>query len=67
MTAAALAIRLVDHALAELGERAERMPLDRLEAELDAITQAGRSAAGDLVAAVLDRELRRRRSEAGDG
>ncbi|RWN44771.1 MAG: hypothetical protein EOR96_00035 [Mesorhizobium sp.] len=61
MTPARLAIHLVDHALAELAERAEAMTLDRLEAELGDITAAGRSAAGDLVAAVLDRECRRRR------
>ncbi|TIL59252.1 MAG: hypothetical protein E5Y79_16075 [Mesorhizobium sp.] len=63
MTAAALAIRLVDHALAEFAVRAETMSAERLQAELGDITMSGRSAAGDLVAAVLDRELRRRERE----
>ncbi|TIL94525.1 MAG: hypothetical protein E5Y73_11440 [Mesorhizobium sp.] len=66
MTAAALALRLVDNALGELAQRSETMSLDRIEAELEAITASGRSAAGDLVAGVLDRELRRRRREVDD-
>ncbi|MES0074684.1 hypothetical protein [Mesorhizobium sp. M0058] len=63
MTAAALALRLVDNALAELAERAQEMPSRTLRAELDDIARSGRSAAGDLVAGVLDRELQRRDRE----
>lgn len=64
MTAASLAVRLVDHALAELAERAERMTDEQLMAEARAIASGGRSAAGDLVVAVLDREQQRRQREA---
>lgn len=64
MTAAAFALRLVDHALAELSERAETLPLDQLRRQLDDIEATGRSATCDLVAAILAREIERRDREA---
>ncbi|MFC3323321.1 hypothetical protein [Mesorhizobium cantuariense] len=61
MTAAGLALRLVDNALAELSERADKMSTEVLASELKALAASGRSAVGDLVAGVLDHEFRRRR------
>jgi hypothetical protein len=63
MTAATLALHLVDSALAELTERAERMSSDQLQAELDTMLATGRSSAGDLVVSILSRELTRRDEE----
>lgn len=67
MNIAAFTISLIDHGLAELAERAEAMPLADLQAELEGLIAGGRSATGDLVAAVLARELTRRDQEARDG
>ena len=64
MSPTSFTLRLVEHALAELAERAEAMAYAELIACLADIEAAGRSAAGDLVVAVLDREVQRRDSEA---
>jgi hypothetical protein len=66
MTAIELTLRCVDHALAELAERAEQMPLADLQGELEDLLAGGRSATGDLIAAVLSREIARRDAEDRD-
>jgi hypothetical protein len=50
----------IDHALGCLSEAIERMPDDRFLAEYQAAHDAPRSASGELVAAVLEREWWRR-------
>lgn len=57
-------LRLVDHALAELAERVQRMPARDVEGELEQLLAGGRSASGDLVAAILTREVERRDRDA---
>lgn len=64
MNVAAFTISLINHGLAELAERAETMSPADLQAQFDELLAAGRSAAGDLVVAVLAREIERRDQEA---
>lgn len=67
MNVAAFTVSLIDHGLAELAERTEAMPMDQLQAELEDLLAGGRSAAGDLVVAILAREITRRDQESRDG
>lgn len=64
MTATEFTLRLVDHALAELAERVERMPAEEVEDELEQLLAGGRSASGDMVAAILSQEISRRDRDA---
>lgn len=64
MSPTTFTLRLVEHALAELAERVEAMPYAELIAALAELEASGRSAAGDLVVSVLDREVQRRDQEA---
>jgi hypothetical protein len=60
MNAVDFSRRLIEHALAELSERVERMPDVEFIDEHARIHAEPRSQTGDLVAAVLERELWRR-------